>query len=77
VSDVGEDATRFVVLNVVHTARDNNNADAKAGLQHLLDHALLGGESGTWVRVAQHWAGANWGGVSHTSPGSGSDRGLY
>ena len=40
----GDDAARFVVLGVVHTARNNMSADAKAGLQHLLGHALLGGE---------------------------------
>ncbi|WP_052162384.1 type VI secretion system Vgr family protein [Aquabacterium sp. NJ1] len=40
----GDDAARFVVLGVVHAARNNMSADAKAGLQHLLGHALLGGE---------------------------------
>lgn len=40
----GDDSARFVVLGVVHTARNNMSADAKAGLQHLLGHALLGGE---------------------------------
>ncbi|MBI2734854.1 MAG: type VI secretion system tip protein VgrG [Aquabacterium sp.] len=40
----GDDAALFVVLSVVHTARNNLSADAKAGLQHLLGHALLGGE---------------------------------
>jgi len=40
----GDDAARFAVLRVVHKARNNINADAKAGLQHLLGHALLRGE---------------------------------
>lgn len=40
----GDDAARFVALNVVHKARNNLNANAKAGLQHLLGHARLGGE---------------------------------
>lgn len=40
----GDDSARFVVLGVVHSARNNMSADTKAGLQHLLGHALLGGE---------------------------------
>ncbi|WP_290870982.1 type VI secretion system Vgr family protein [Aquabacterium sp.] len=36
-----DDAT-FVVLGVVHRARNNLSADAKAGLQHLLSDALAG-----------------------------------
>ena len=34
-SDVGEDAARFVVLNVVHTARNNINADATLKAERL------------------------------------------
>jgi type VI secretion system secreted protein VgrG len=41
-----DDAARFAVLSVVHKARNNLGADAKAGLQHLLGHALLGSEQG-------------------------------
>jgi len=40
----GEDRARFVTLSVVHQARNNLSADAKAGLQLLLGHAQLGGE---------------------------------
>ncbi|MFN4266967.1 MAG: DUF2345 domain-containing protein [Aquabacterium sp.] len=39
---------QFVVLSVTHRVRNNLSADATAG---------------TWVRVAQAWAGANWGGA--------------
>ncbi|HEX5355141.1 MAG TPA: type VI secretion system Vgr family protein [Aquabacterium sp.] len=44
--NLGGDASQFVVLNVVHRARNNMSADAKAGLQQLLGDAshLLGGE---------------------------------
>jgi type VI secretion system secreted protein VgrG len=34
------EASRFVVLSVVHRARNNLSADAQAGLQHLLGHAV-------------------------------------
>jgi len=46
-TDIGSssiDAARFAVLSVLHQARNNLSADAKAGLQHLLGHALLAGE---------------------------------
>lgn len=36
----GPDRSRFVVLNVTHRARNNLSADAQAGLQHLLGHAV-------------------------------------
>ncbi|MDE2400989.1 MAG: type VI secretion system tip protein VgrG [Burkholderiales bacterium] len=36
----GDEAARFVVLSVVHHARNNLSADAQAGLQHLLGHAV-------------------------------------
>jgi type VI secretion system secreted protein VgrG len=36
----GPEASRFVVLSVVHRARNNLGADAQAGLQHLLGHAV-------------------------------------
>ncbi len=39
--NLGDDAARFVALSVTHRARNNLSADAKAGLQHLLGHALL------------------------------------
>ncbi len=37
----GDEAARFVALSATHRARNNLSADAKAGLQHLLGHALL------------------------------------
>ena len=48
---LGDDSARFVVLSVVHKARNNINADAKAGLQHLLGRALLRGEGSSDGRV--------------------------
>lgn len=44
--NLGGDTSQFVVLNVVHRARNNMSADAKAGVQQLLGDAehLLGGE---------------------------------
>lgn len=36
----GADSARFVVLNVTHRARNNLSADAQAGLQQLLGHAV-------------------------------------
>jgi type VI secretion system secreted protein VgrG len=43
IAQAGDDASRFVVLQLVHQARNNLRADAQAGLQALLGHALLGG----------------------------------
>ncbi|MEY2842163.1 MAG: hypothetical protein RI920_200, partial [Pseudomonadota bacterium] len=43
----GDEASRFVVLGVVHRVRNNLNADAKAGLQQLLGDV-------PWSDVAAH-----------------------
>jgi type VI secretion system secreted protein VgrG len=45
-----DDEARFVVLGVVHRARNNLSADVQAGLQHLL---------GSVVRPGQQAASAN------------------
>ncbi len=53
----GDDAATFVVLGVVHRARNNLNADAKAGLQHLLaDVPWADGAAG---HLAAHGADAH------------------
>lgn len=36
----GDEASRFVILSVTHQARNNIDADAQAGLQHLLGSAM-------------------------------------
>jgi type VI secretion system secreted protein VgrG len=54
VSQSGDDAARFAVLSVVHQARNNLSADAQAGLQHLLGHALLGGEHAEPAQAARN-----------------------